>query len=220
MSRTYTPITDELAEYIRHVTLREPEPLARLRLETENHPQASMQTAPEQGQFLHLLARILGAKRTLEVGVFMGYSSTWVALALPAGGKIVACDRNEEYTSRARRTWRETGVEEKIELRLGPALETLDSLSAAGQAGSFDLVFIDADKSNYSNYYERALKLLRRGGVVAVDNVLWDGSVIDAGAQDADTRAIRDFNRKLHTDERVCLSMVTLGDGLTLACKL
>jgi len=220
MSRTYTPITDELAEYIRHVTLREPEPLARLRLETENHPQASMQTAPEQGQFLHLLARILGAKRTLEVGVFMGYSSTWVALALPAGGKIVACDRNEEYTSRARRTWRETGVEEKIELRLGPALDTLDSLSAAGQAGSFDLVFIDADKSNYSNYYERALKLLRRGGVVAVDNVLWDGSVIDAGAQDADTRAIRDFNRKLHTDERVCLSMVTLGDGLTLACKL
>src|SRR5947209_19645519 len=220
MSRTYTPITDELAEYIRHVTLREPERLARLRLQTENHPQASMQTAPEQGQFLHLLARILGAKRTLEVGVFMGYSSTWVALALPAGGKIVACDRNEEYTSRARRTWRETGVEEKIELRLGPALDTLDSLSAAGQAGSFDLVFIDAHKSNYSNYYERALTLLRRGGVVAVDNVLWDGSVIDAGAQDADTRAIRDFNRKLHTDERVCLSMVTLGDGLTLACKL
>ena len=220
MSRTYTPITDELAEYIRHVTLREPEPLARLRLETENHPQASMQTAPEQGQFLHLLARILGAKRTLEVGVFMGYSSTWVALALPADGKIVACDLSEEYTARARRTWREAGVEPKIELRLGPALDSLDALIASGQAGSFDLVFIDADKSNYSNYYERALKLLRRGGVVAVDNVLWDGSVIDAGAQDADTRAIRDFNRKLHTDERVCLSMVTLGDGLTLACKL
>src|SRR5437016_9592875 len=128
MSRVHTPITDELADYIRQVTLREPEPLKRLRDETESHPHASMQTSPEQGQFLHLLARVLGARRTLEVGVFMGYSSTWVALALPADGKIVACDSSEEYTSRARRTWREAGVEEKIDLRLGPATETLDSL--------------------------------------------------------------------------------------------
>jgi predicted O-methyltransferase YrrM len=220
MSRTHTPITDELACYIRQVTLREPEPLQRLRQETANHPRASMQTAPEQGQFLHLLARILGAQKTLEVGVFMGYSSTWVALALPAAGKIVACDLSQEYTLRARRTWRESGVEQKIELRLGPALETLDGLIAEGQTGSFDLAFIDADKGNYENYYERALVLLRPGGLIAVDNVLWNGSVIDAGVHDADTEAIRAFNRKLHADERVALSMVTLGDGLTLACKL
>jgi len=220
MSRTHTPITDELAGYIRQVTLREPEPLKRLREETANHPRASMQTAPEQGQFLHLLARILGAKKTLEVGVFMGYSSTWVALALPAAGKIVACDVSEEYTSRARLCWRETGVEQKIDLRLGPAIETLDGLIAEGQAGSFDFAFIDADKGNYANYYERALVLLRRGGLIAVDNVLWNGSVIDPAVHDADTEAIRAINRKLLTDERVALSMVPLGDGLTLACKL
>jgi predicted O-methyltransferase YrrM len=220
MSRTHTPITDELAAYIRQVTLREPGPLARLREETASHPRASMQTAPEQGQFLHLLARILGAKKTLEVGVFMGYSSTWVALALPADGRIVACDVSEEYTSRARLCWRETGVEQKIDLRLGPAIETLDGLIAEGQAGSFDFAFIDADKGNYANYYERALVLLRRGGLIAVDNVLWDGSVIDPGDHDADTEAIRAFNRERYTDERVALSLVPLGDGLTLACKL
>ena len=220
MSRTHTPLTDELAGYLRQVTLREPAPLARLREETANHPRASMQTAPEQGQFLHLLARILGAKKTLEVGVFMGYSSTWVALALPAAGKIVACDISQEFTSRARLCWRETGVERKIDLRLGPAIETLDGLIAAGQAGSFDLAFIDADKGNYANYYERALVLLRTGGLIAVDNVLWDGSVIDPGDHDADTEAIRAFNRARYTDERVALSMVPLGDGLTLACKL
>jgi caffeoyl-CoA O-methyltransferase len=220
MSRTHTPITDELAGYIRQVTLREPEPLKRLREETANHSRASMQTAPEQGQFLHLLARILGAKKTLEVGVFMGYSSTWVALALPAAGKIVACDVSEEYTSRARLCWRQTGVEQKIDLRLGPAIETLNGLIAEGQAGSFDFAFIDADKGNYANYYERALVLLRRGGLIAVDNVLWNGSVIDPDVHDADTEAIRAFNRKLLTDERVALSMVPLGDGLTLACRL
>ena len=220
MSRTHTPVTDALAEYIRQVTLREPEALRRLREQSEDHPHARMQTAPEQGQFLHLMARILAARKTLEVGVFLGYSSTWVALALPAGGKVVACDLNEEYTSRARLTWREAGVEEKIELRLGPALRTLDCLIAEGQAGSFDLAFIDADKGNYANYYERALQLVRRGGLIAVDNVLWNGSVIDPGIQDPDTEAIRAFNRKLHADERVALSLVTLGDGLTLACKL
>jgi predicted O-methyltransferase YrrM len=220
MSRTHTPVTDELAAYIRQVTLREPEALKHLREETATHPRASMQTAPEQGQFLNLLVRILGARKTLEVGVFMGYSSTWVALALPATGKIVACDVNAEYTSRARRTWRETGVEQKIDLRLGPAIETLDGLIAQGQAGSFDFAFIDADKANYANYYERALVLLRPGGLAAVDNVLWDGSVIDPDIHDADTEAIRALNRKLYTDERVALSMVPLGDGLTLACKL
>jgi caffeoyl-CoA O-methyltransferase len=179
-----------------------------------------MQTSPEQGQFLHLLARLAGAKKTLEVGVFLGYSSTWVALALPAGGKIVACDRSEEYTAQARRLWREAGVEDKIELRLGGALDTLDALIAEGQGGSFDFAFIDADKANYANYYDRAMVLVRPGGLIAIDNVLWSGDVIDAGKTDADTEAIRAFNRKLQADERVSLSLVPLGDGLTLACKL
>jgi caffeoyl-CoA O-methyltransferase len=156
-----------------------------------------------------LLARILGARKTLEVGVFMGYSSTWVALALPPGGKVVACDRNAEYAARARRTWREAGVEDKIELRLAPALETLDALVAEGQAGTFDLVFIDADKGNYTNYYE----------LIVVDNVLWHGRPLDPNDQTVDTKAIRAFNRKLHADERVALSLATMGDGLALAYK-
>lgn len=220
MSRVHTPITDDLAVYIREVTLREPEPLRRLREGTEDHPHASMQTSPEQGQFLHLMARVAGARKTLEVGVFMGYSSTWVALALPPGGKIVACDVSEEFTARARRTWREAGVEDKIDLRIAPALQTLDALLDQGQAGTFDFAFIDADKKNYANYYERALALIRTGGLIAVDNVLWDGSVIDPSDTDPDTEAIRAFNRKLHADQRVALSMATIGDGLTLACKL
>lgn len=220
MSRTHTPITDELAEYIRAVTLREPEPLRRLRDETESHPRASMQTSPEQGQFLNLLARITGARKTLEVGVFMGYSSTWVALALPPEGKIIACDVSEEYTQRARQAWREAGVEGRIDLRIRPALETLDGLIAEGQAGTFDFAFIDADKGNYSNYYDRALTLVRQGGLVAVDNVLWDGTVINPDDHDPDTEAIRAFNLKVRDDQRVAVSLATLGDGLTLACKL
>jgi len=219
MSLKHTPITDELADYVRRVTLREPEVLRRLRQEAEGHPNGSLQIGPEQGQFLHLLACILGARRTLEVGVFWGYSSTWVALALPPGGKLVACDCNTEYAARARRTWREAGVEDKIELRLAPALETLDALLAEGQAGTFDLAFIDADKETYANYYERSLELLRTGGLIAVDNVLWHGRLLDRNDRTADTRAIRAFNRKLHTDQRVALSMVTMGDGLALAYK-
>jgi caffeoyl-CoA O-methyltransferase len=220
MSRVHTSITDELADYIRAVTLREPEPLRRLREETEDHPRASMQTSPEQGQFLHLLARLTGSRRTLEVGVFMGYSAAWVALALPPGGRLIACDISEEYTHRARQTWRETGVEERIDLRLAPAIETLDTLIGEGQAGTFDFAFIDADKGNYANYYERALRLLRPGGLIATDNTLWDGTVIDPEDHDPDTEAIREFNRKLHADARVVLSLVPLGDGLTLAYKL
>jgi predicted O-methyltransferase YrrM len=179
-----------------------------------------MQIAPEQGQFLHLLAHLVHARKTLEVGVFLGYSSSWVALALPPGGKLIACDINEEFAARARQTWREAGVEDKIELRLAPALETLDRMIEAGQSGTFDFAFIDADKQNYSNYYERALVLVRQGGLIAVDNVLWDGSVIDPDDHDADTEAIRAFNLKLHADQRVALSMATMGDGISLACKL
>src|SRR5271157_5119798 len=196
MSRVHTPITDELADYIREITLREPEPLRKVREETESHPHASMQTSPEQGQFLHFMARAVGAKKTLEVGVFMGYSSTWVALALPADGRIVACDVSPEYTARARQTWREAGVESKIDLRIAPALQTLDALTAAGEQGTFDFAFIDADKSNYANYYERALALLRPGGVAAIDNVLWSGRIVDPHNHDKDTEAMRAFNRK------------------------
>jgi predicted O-methyltransferase YrrM len=220
MSRTHTELTEGLAEYIRAVTLREPEVLRQQREGSQDHPHASMQTAPEQGQFLHLLARVTGARKTLEVGVFMGYSSTWVALALPPGGKVIACDVSEEYTAIARRTWAAAGVEDRIDLRIAPALETLDGLVAAGDSGTFDFAFIDADKSNYSNYYDRALALLRPGGLIAVDNVLWDGKVADPENRETDTEAIRAFNLKLQADKRVAISLVPLGDGLTLACKL
>src|SRR4051794_26730422 len=169
MSRIYTPITDDMADYIRSVSLREPEALRRQREDTDSHPQASMQISPEQGQFLHLITRLTGARRALEIGVFMGYSSSWIALALPPDGRLIACDVNEEYTSRARRTWSEAGVSDKIELRLRPAVETLDALLAQGKAGAFDIAFIDADKTNYSNYYERALKLVRAGGLIVID---------------------------------------------------
>ena len=220
MSRHTTPITAALEGYIRTVTLREPAALKHLREATENHPQASMQIAPEQGQFLHFLTTLIGARHVLEVGVFMGYSSSWIALAMPPGGKLVACDRNEEYAAIARNTWREAGVEDKIDLRLAPALETLDGLIADGHSGSFDFAFIDADKVNYINYYERALALLRPGGLIAADNVLRTGRIIDYTDTSADNEAMRAFNRKLFADDRIALTLATIGDGLALACKL
>jgi predicted O-methyltransferase YrrM len=213
------PVSPELAAYIRRVSLREPDILRRLREETASHPRVSMQISPEQGQFMALLIHMLGARRTLEIGVFTGYSSLAVALALPEDGRVIACDVSEEYTAVARRYWREAGVESKIDLRLRPALETLNNLIALGQAGSFDFAFIDADKENYDNYYERCLTLVRPGGLIAVDNVLWSGRVIDAADKDADTRAIRAFNKKLLTDDRVWLSLLPIRDGVTLACK-
>lgn len=219
MSNVHLAITEQLSDYIRQVSLREPDILKRLREETASDPMARMQITPEQGQFMALLIQVLGATRTLDVGVFTGYSSLCVAFALPEDGKVIACDVNEKWTSIARRYWREAGVDHKIDLRLAPALETLDQLLAAKQGGNFDFVFIDADKENYGNYYERALKLLRPGGVIAVDNVLWSGRVADNSVNDADTRAIRDFNEKVHGDERVWLSMLPIGDGVTLACK-
>lgn len=220
MSRTHTPFTPELAEYLFAVTNREPEALRLAREASEDHPSASMQSSAEQCQLLHLIARIAQAKKTLEVGVFLGYSSTWVALALPAGGKVVACDISEEYTSQARQLWRAAGVEDRIDLRLGPALDSLDRMIASGESSTFDMAFIDADKRNYANYYERALRLLRTGGVIVADNVLWDGKVADAAVNDEDTEAMRAFNKKLHDDSRVAISMIPLGDGLTVACKL
>src|SRR5438270_1996462 len=195
-------IHHDLWEYMRRVTLREPAILARLREETARSPQAVMQISPEQGQFMALLIHLMGARRTIEIGVFTGYSALSVALALPEDGRIIACDISEEWTSIARRYWQEASVDHKIDLRLRPALETLDQLIALGQAGTFDFVFIDADKGNYANYFERALVLLRPDGLVAIDNVLWGGAVIDRSAKDADTQSIRALNQKLKDDHR------------------
>jgi predicted O-methyltransferase YrrM len=214
-----TNINDELLDYIGRVTVREPEILRRLRHETSSHPLGDMQISAEQGQFMALLIHLLAARKTLEIGVFTGYSSLAVALELPDDGRVIACDISEEWTSIARGYWREAGVERKIDLRLGPALKTLDDLIAQGQGGRFDFAFIDADKGNYINYYERALVLVRPGGLIAVDNVLWDGKVIDPSVNDSDTRAIRTFNERLRNDDRVWISMLPIRDGLTLACK-
>lgn len=212
-------LDDPLYDYLLSVSLREPEILLQLREETARLPNARMQIAPEQGQFMALLVQLLGATKTLEIGVFTGYSSLCLALALPPNGKIVACDVSEEYTAVARRYWEAGGVAHKIDLRVAPALETLDELLAAGQAETFDFSFIDADKGNYEGYYERSLQLVRPGGLIAVDNVLWSGRVADPQNQDSSTKTIRAFNEKLHHDERVTLSLVPIADGLTLARK-
>ena len=219
MSKHTTGLAPEIGEYIQSVTLREPPLLARLRQETAPHPEAGMQLSPEQGQFLAFLTRLTGAKLAIEVGVFTGYSSLCVALAMPPDGRIVACDVNQEWTAIARLYWREAGVESRIDLNLRPAVETLNSLIAEGRSGTFDLAFIDADKANYQVYFEAALELLRPGGVIVADNVLWHGKVIDPEAQDPDTVAIRHFNRRIHTDQRVDITLVPIGDGLLLARK-
>lgn len=212
-------LPESIHDYLTSVSLREPPILRRLREETASHPRATMQITPEQGQFMALLAQLMGARTALEVGVFTGYSSLAVALALPADGRIVACDISEEYTAVARRYWREAGVDHMIDLHLRPALETLHELLATPDRGRFDLAFIDADKTNYEGYYECALELLRPGGLILVDNVLWSGRVADPQEKDADTVALRAFNHKLHADSRVTLSMLPLGDGVTLALK-
>jgi caffeoyl-CoA O-methyltransferase len=219
MSGEMIKATNAIQDYIRDVTLREPDILARLRAETDPLPLSGMQISPLQGQFMALLVQAIGARRCLEVGTFTGYSSLVVALALPADGKIVACDVSAEWTSIARRYWAEAGVQQKIDLHLAPALKTLDGLLADGQDGTFDFAFIDADKKNYDGYYERALKLVRPGGLITIDNVLWGGSVVDPRKRDADTAAIKALNRKLHGDTRISLSMLPIGDGLTIACK-
>ncbi|MGC8713715.1 MAG: class I SAM-dependent methyltransferase [Leptodesmis sp.] len=219
MSNQTLGLSDRLAEYLKSVSLREPEVLTELRQETSHHPMSTMQIAPEQGQFMALLVQLMGARKTLEIGVFTGYSALVVALALPADGKVVACDVNEEFTAIARRYWEKAGVTNKIDLHLAPALETLDQLLASAQANTFDFAFIDADKSNYDNYYERALQLVRPGGLIAIDNVLWSGAVADPQIQDTRTNAIRALNQKLHQDERVTLSLIPIADGLTLALK-
>jgi caffeoyl-CoA O-methyltransferase len=219
MSSRTLPLTDRLYDYLLATSLREPPLLAELRAETARLPMAGMQISPEQGQFMAFLVETIGASRTLEVGTFTGYSALCVALALPAGGKVIACDISEEFTAVGRRYWQRAGVADKVDLRLAPALDTLGSLLANGGAGSFDFAFIDADKREYDGYYEAVLKLLRPGGIVAIDNVLWDGAVADPARQDDDTRAIRALNEKVKADSRVSLSLVPIGDGLTLARK-
>ena len=220
MANAQTGLSEPVAAYLREISLDEPEVLRRLRLETAQLPHGSMQITPEQGHFLRLITRAIAAKKTLEIGVFTGYSSTCVALELPADGKLIACDISAEWTEIARRYWRQAGVEGRIRLHLGPAVDTLRELVSAGEAGTFDFVFIDADKQNYSIYFEHALTLLRTGGLVAVDNVLWGGRVIDRAVMDSDTESIRRFNQQIRSNRRVMLSTIPLGDGLTLAIKL
>lgn len=217
MSNRTLPLDDRLYDYLLRHSLREHPALEALRIETASHPQVNMQIAPEQGQFMQLLVKAIGARRAIEVGVFTGYSSLAVALALPENGYLLACDVSEEYTAVARRHWRAAGVERRIELVLAPALETLDARLAAGEAGRYDFAFIDADKESYGAYYERLLKLIRPGGLIAVDNTLWGGAVADPADRDAATVAIREFNDRLHADARVDLALLPLADGLTLA---
>ncbi len=219
MSNRSLGLDERLYDYLLGASLREPDILRRLREETAGMPLAVMQIAPEQGQFMALLVELTGARRTLELGVFTGYSSLVVALALPADGHITACDVSEEFTAVARRYWAEAGVADKIDLRLAPAIETLDKLLADGQAGTYDFAFIDALKTEYADYFERVIELLRPGGLAAIDNVLWDGRVADPDDNDEDTVAIRAFNEALLADQRVSLSLLPLADGLTLARK-
>ena len=214
------PGIDEKAyQYLLSVSLREPKVLAELRQETAKLPMSMMQVSSDQGQFLSLLVQLIGAKKTLEVGVFTGYSSLATALALPEDGKIIACDVNEKFTQIAHRYWQKAGVADKIDLKIAPALDTLNRLIAQGEAGSFDFAFIDADKINYLNYYEKTLELLRPGGLIAIDNVLWWKGDLVEPELDEQAVAIADFNRKLHQDKRVTISMLPVADGLTLAVK-
>jgi len=214
-------ITPELAEYIARVGSREHPALVRCREDTHRDlpDHANMQIGPEQGAFMALLARLVDARRALEVGVFTGYSGLAVALALPEDGRLTACEISEEFAARARGYWDLAGVSKRIDLELGPALDTLDHLIGSGAAGTYDLAFIDADKTGYDDYYERCLTLLRTGGVVTIDNTLWDGRVIDPSDTTEDTEAIRILNEKIAADERVDMALTTVGDGLTVCRK-
>ncbi len=219
MSNKSIGLSDDLHAYLLRVGGREPDILRRLREETQGMPRHNMQIAPEQGAFMSLLVELTGARRYLEVGTFTGYSALAVALALPPDGHLLCCDVSEEWTAVARRYWAEAGVGERVELRLAPAVETLDTLVAEGAENSYDLAFVDADKVNYGAYYERLLRLVRPGGVIMFDNVLWDGKVADPAADDEDTVALRELNERLARDNRISIAMLPLADGLTLARK-
>lgn len=212
-------LSDAVQQYLLRSSVRESSLLRDLREETAALPDSGMQISPEFGQFLSLLVELTGARRALEIGTFTGYSSICIASALPEDGQLTACDVSEEYTRVAQRYWHASGLAPRIDLQLGPAVESLDALIASGAGGSFDFAFIDADKGNYGGYYDRAFELLRVGGLMVFDNVLWGGSVADANRQDASTRAIRALNQRLHADERVSISLVPIGDGAFLARK-
>jgi caffeoyl-CoA O-methyltransferase len=218
MANRNTALDDELRAYLVAHSARETPAQAGIREATRSHPAAGMQIGPEQAQFLGLLVKLIGARRTIEIGVFTGYSALAVALALPEDGRLLACDISDEYTRVGRPFWAQAGVAGKIDLQLGPATATLDARIAAGEAGQYDFAFIDADKSGYDAYYERCLVLLRQGGLIAIDNVLWGGSVARP-AKDADTAALQALNAKIHADDRVDMAMLPIGDGVTLACK-
>lgn len=217
-ARTLT-MTEPLHAYLLSVNRPLPDHFTRLREETREMPNGNMQISVEQGLFMGLLIQLIGAKKVLEVGVFTGYSALTVATALPEDGKLIACDVSAEWTAIGRKYWEEAGVAHKIDLRIAPAVETLDTLLAEGQAGTFDFAFIDADKSNYDAYYEKSLQLVRPNGLIAIDNTLWYGKVADDTVQDADTVALRNLNAKLRDDSRITLSLLPIGDGLTLAMK-
>jgi predicted O-methyltransferase YrrM len=219
MSNVSVGLAPDLHAYLVEHGVREPDILRRLREETADLPQHDMQIAPEQGALMALLVGLIGARRCIELGTFTGYSSLAVALALPADGEIVCCDVSEEWTSVARRYWSEAGVADRVDLRLGPALETLDDLIAGGASGTFDFAFIDASKREYPDYHERILRLLRQGGLALYDNVFWDGDVLDESKTDPDTLGVRRLNDRLLADERVSISMIPVADGLTLVQK-
>jgi predicted O-methyltransferase YrrM len=210
-------LDDRTYEYLLAHSLREDPRLAALRAETASHPKVNMQIAPEQGQFMQMLARLCGARRAIEVGVFTGYSSLAMMLAMPGDARLLALDVSEEYTAVARRHWQAAGVAERIELVIAPARDTLDRRLAQGEAGRYDFAFIDADKTGYLAYYERLLKLLRPGGLILVDNTLWDGEVANPDNRNPETEALRAFNDALHRDPRIDLALLPVGDGLTLA---
>jgi len=218
MSRRTLILDDTLYQYLLDHSVREHPAQAALREATRTHPHAMMQISPEQGQLMSLLIKLLGARRAIEVGVFTGYSALTVALALPEDGRLLACDISDEYTRIGKPFWEQAHVARKIDLQLGPAVTTLDARIRAGEAGQYDFAFIDADKSSYDAYYERCLTLVRTGGLIAIDNTLWSGTVA-APSDDADTIALQALNIKLHGDDRVDLSLLPIGDGLTLARK-
>lgn len=219
MSAKTGQLNSHLYDYLRSVSLREPASLTQLRHKTAQLPAGNMQIAPDQGQFMALLIKLMEAKKVLEIGTFTGYSALWMAQALPADGTLVACDVDKDTTAIGRRYWQAAGIADKIDLHIAPAIDTLNKLLTTGQAGTFDFAFIDADKTNYRHYYEKCLELLRPGGLIAIDNVLWSGAVADPEKTDPDTVALRDLNQALHQDQRIELSLLPIADGLTLALK-